>query len=219
MPHHRRPLPPLGDYLSRKRYLAQHLSNELHWVLYAATEWQIQSKLKLKITGYMTQAYAMDSTFLHARTLFEFFTKPTSRNYYGSDQFLGPNARRSSTRYKDWQSPLHAFLMHAQDRSRPRKLKSFQSPRKLKHLKNMPVDLANEILRLWMRFERDLGKQGKAGDTHALKLQTLARKIRETAIRRADSIAISVLSGNRRYNRNERIRQRTGLVRPVFRNV
>jgi len=68
-------------------YLRDHLANELHWLLRAANEWTVQHDLNLGIDGYHVQVYAMDSAFLHARTLFEFFTQPTGRNYYGVDQF------------------------------------------------------------------------------------------------------------------------------------
>jgi hypothetical protein len=57
----------------------------------------------------------MDSAALHARALFEFFAKRSTRNHLGLDLFgLQPIP---SQRYPgDWESPLHAYLMHTQDR-------------------------------------------------------------------------------------------------------
>jgi hypothetical protein len=133
-----------------KLYLEQHLNNELQWLLRAASEWHVQHELKLEIKGYSVQVYAMDSAFLHARTLFEFFTKPTGRNYYGSDVFQV--ATLSSALYTDdWVEILHAYLMHAQDRSSPRQLEGFDGST-TKDLNEMPVDFAKEVVRLWREF-------------------------------------------------------------------
>ncbi len=133
-----------------EEYLEEHLNNELQWLLRAATEWHIQDRLNLELDGYHIQVYAMDSTFLHARTLFEFFTNPTSNNYYGLNAFgLSP---LTSTLYStDWVSVLHGYLMHAQDRSNPRPVSSFDGTT-TKHLNQMPVDFAHEVVRLWKDF-------------------------------------------------------------------
>lgn len=133
-----------------KLYLEQHLNNELQWLLRAASEWHVQDELKLKIVGYGVQVYAMDSAFLHARTLFEFFTKPTGQNYYGSNAFHV--ATLSSPLYTgDWVEVLHAYLMHAQNRSNPRQLRSFGGST-TEDLNKMPVDFAKEVVRLWREF-------------------------------------------------------------------
>jgi len=172
--------PPLNG-LSKEEYITAHLFNELHWLLHAATEWSIQDLVRLNIVGYNVQNYAMDSAFLHARSLFEFFLGRTTDNYYGCDQFLStalvsPDYTNSAD---GWKGPLHSYLMHAQDRSRPRQLQSPDGP---KDLNQMPVYFANEILRLWKQFEAELDKSGKAEDK---KLEKLARDKRKEAIHNA----------------------------------
>ncbi|MGB6623329.1 MAG: hypothetical protein WBE43_00955, partial [Candidatus Acidiferrales bacterium] len=144
----------------KKDYLEKHLFVELQWVLYAATEWSIQNRLQLQKDGYMVQNYAMDSAFLHARTLFEFFVKQTNDNHYGVEEFLP--AKLTSKSYDDWEGPLHSFLMHAQDRSKPGPLTT--SSGQQKNLIQMPVEFANEILRLWQELEKQLGASSNQTD-------------------------------------------------------
>jgi len=146
--------PPMNN-AELKLYLEQHLANELHWLLRAATEWHVQEELQLQIDGYHVQVYAMDSAFLHARTLFEFFTKSTCNNYYGCNIYGGISLITStlySNRSDGWQNCLHAYMMHAQDRSSPSQLISFGSPLITKDLNKMPIDFAKEIVRLWREF-------------------------------------------------------------------
>ncbi|MGK2886165.1 MAG: hypothetical protein ACSLE8_15555 [Rhodococcus sp. (in: high G+C Gram-positive bacteria)] len=138
------------------KYLDEHLGSELKWLLRAATEWHVQKTLHLKIDGYNVQVYAMDSSFLRARTLFEFLTQKTTGNYYGADAFGVPLL--VSPLYKDeWRGALHGAVMHAQDRSKPGVVKSFDPSDPLKKLKEMPVDFGREIVRLWRDFAAALG--------------------------------------------------------------
>src|SRR5258707_8346556 len=108
--------PPL-DHKHKEEYIKLHLFNELRWLLGAATEWSLQDQLKLEKVGYNVQVYAMDSAFLHARALFEFFVQQPTKNHVSSSGFLG-TVLNSSSYENDWKRPLHTFLMHAQDRSR-----------------------------------------------------------------------------------------------------
>jgi hypothetical protein len=147
--------PPLtGQAL--EEYLKNHLNNELQWLLRAATEWYAQETVKLNIEGYHVEVYAMDSVFLHARTLFEFFTKTTSDNYYGYDIF-GISPTPSPLYNRDWGSTLHSYGMHAQDRSQPQQLMAFDGTT-TKDLNKMPLDFAKEIVRLWREFIVLLGQ-------------------------------------------------------------
>jgi hypothetical protein len=131
----------------KKDYLKRHLSNELEWLLRSAAEWHVQNTLRLGVPGYEIQVFAMDSAALHARTLFEFFTKGTTDNYYGLDAFdIGTIPSELYT--DDWEPILHSFLMHAQDRSDPKQLLSFDRTIH-KDLNQMAVDFAREIVRLW----------------------------------------------------------------------
>lgn len=175
--------PPL-DERGKREYIEKHLSNELHWLLRAATEWHIQDQLRLEIDGYHVQVYAMDSACLHARALFEFFVNRTTDNYYGYDQFLGGDPLESDS-YGNWKGPLHGFLMHAQDRSSPVPLKTLEGD---KDLNQMPVDFAREVLRLWEGFEARLSQSGNSDDQA---LKQLARSKRKEAIEGAERVANS----------------------------
>ncbi len=167
--------PRLNSYEAKKNYLEDHLFNELRWMLGAATEWSIQEQLNQGIVGYDVIVYAMDSTFLHARTLFEFFLNKTGKHYYGCDQFLQTGLK--SEKYEKWKEPLHRHLMHAQIRSKLERLESLSG--EMKDLNKMPVDFAHEVLTVWKEFEDALGKSSNAEDPQ---LQKLARNKRKEAI-------------------------------------
>lgn len=148
--------PPLAD---PDAYLEQHLSNELHWLLRAANEWTVQNDLKLGVDGYHVQVYAMDSAFLHARTLFEFLTGTrTKRNYFTVDQFGLTRPLKSGLYDNGWKSALHEYLMHAQARDDPQPL--IASDGTSKHLKFMAPDFAAEVIRLWGEFVKELRELG-----------------------------------------------------------
>ena len=55
----------------------------------AATEWHVQQTINPndKLKGQHVKLYAMDSAALHARTLFEFFTKPSTKNHLGMNLY------------------------------------------------------------------------------------------------------------------------------------
>jgi len=196
-------LPPLGD---REEYIERHLFNELRWMLAAATEWSIQKEqLALEISGYHMDVFAMDSTFLHARALFEFFLNPTKGNYYGRTEFTSANLASDSysNKVSGWSGPLHSHLMHAQDRSKGRKL---ETPDGAKDLNEMPVYFAREVLRLWEEFEDALLN---SGDQQDRRLGSLARKKRNEAINSARCVTNSKVA--------ERHAQEKGIqLKPVF---
>lgn len=173
------------NHKQKEDYIALHLFNDLRWLLGAATEWSIQDRLDLGKVGYDVQVYAMDSAFLHARALFEFFVK--QKNHHSSSEFLG-TVLNSSSYENDWKRPLHTFLMHAGDRSRPAPLNSSGVK---KDLNRMPVDFALEILKLWKEFEEGLGRSSETGDQE---LRELARQKRKEAIRGADCVLNSTVA-------------------------
>lgn len=167
-----------------KSCLTEHLANELHWVLRAASEWHVQDVLHLEIVGYEVQVFAMDSCFLHARSLFEFFTAKSTRNHYGYDTFgLSPF---KSTYSASWVDPLHAYLMHIRDRSSPQQLIGLDGTRK--HLNEMPVDFAREIVRLWRDFPTALSSHKNPA---VVALATDARIALRTAIDAAEKVQSS----------------------------
>jgi len=193
---------PRLDSRQMKEYIRLHLFNELRWLLGAATEWSIQEQLNLKEVGYDIQVYAMDSTYLHARALFEFFVGPTTRNRYGCDAYLGPGSVLSSSSYDNWSGPLHSFLLHAQDRSKPRPLDSSG----VKNLNEMPVDFAREILKLWAEFERMLAKSGVP---EIRELMKLAREKRQEAIKGAECVVHSAVA-------KQHAKEKGKMLKPVF---
>jgi hypothetical protein len=140
------------------------------------------------MVGYNVQVYAMDSAFLHARTLFEFFLGKTNDNYYGCATEFGVSTLQSDSYTASWKCPLHRHLMHAQTRSNPTGLNSAGVE---KDLNEMPVDFANEVLRLWKEFERQLAKSTKAGDQE---LHNLARDKRKEAIAGARCVVGSIVT-------------------------
>jgi len=166
-----------------EEYLKAHLDYELQWLLRAATEWYVQDRIKLEIEGYQLQVYAMDSAFLHGRTLFEFFTQRTTGNYYGCDAFGVPVL--VSSRYPgDWKAPLHSHAMHAQDRTSTNQLTSFDGASK-KGLNQMPVDFAMEIVILWREFAPALGR---STNQDIQNLEATATNLLTSAIENAKNI-------------------------------
>jgi hypothetical protein len=191
--------PPLDNQAKKTEYIEDHLFNELRWMLAAATEWSIQEQLGLGIDGYHGQVYAMDSAFLHARTLFEFFLNKTGKNYYGYDQFLKTGLK--SDKYGKWAMPLHRHVMHAQTRSQPEQLESLSG--EMKDLNKMPVDFACEVLRLWKEFEEGLGTNRIAKDRE---LQKLARDKRKEAIDGARCVVNSTVTKQRAGERGQQLK-------------
>lgn len=142
-----------------EHYLEEHLTKELAWLLRAATEWHAQHCMNLGIDGYSMQVYALDSTVLHAWTLFEFFTQNTSvgqnANYYNCTVYKVPLI--GSILYQfHWRRPIHSHMMHAQDRRPVTQLPTYDDHAQTKPLNEMPVDFAKEIVRLWRVFVKDL---------------------------------------------------------------
>lgn len=90
------------------------------------------------------------------------------------------------TRYlsNNWNSALHAYLMHAQDRTVARRLTSFDG-RTTKDIKKMPVDFAQEIVELWRNFAKQLGLSA-VPDIKGL--ETVALDILKTAIDQTENV-------------------------------
>jgi hypothetical protein len=178
--------PRLDSYEKKAAYIRNHLFDELRYMLPAATEWSIQHQLNLEISGCEVQVYAMDSTFLRARTLLEFFLNGTGDNYYGVDEFVSTPLQ--SPDYKGWKGPLHSHIMHAQDRSQPRKLRPADG---LRDLNEMPVYFAKEVLRLWEEFEKKLEE---SGDKEKQRLAQVAREKRIEALQAAECVMKSAVA-------------------------
>ena len=78
---------------------AGHLFDGLTYLLQAAQEWQCQRDLRLQLGGTQVQVYAMDSVFLRARSLFEFFMGKGRDNYCHARCLFGLADQLSCHRY------------------------------------------------------------------------------------------------------------------------
>jgi hypothetical protein len=121
-----------------KRYIKDHLYNDLRWLLCAATEWKAQSELgdthKVKQPCFHLQVYTMDCAFLHLRCLYEFFTEPPPPLQ---------KLQHKSSMYKKFKGPLNQRLFHPVDRTLA------------KEVKNEVTNLANDLLKLWVGLSRE----------------------------------------------------------------
>jgi hypothetical protein len=191
--------PALDSQDEKKKYIEKHLFDELRYMLAAATEWSIQHQLNLEIPGYEVQVYAMDSAFLRARVLFEFFVGKKESNHYCSHRQFGIELHSkyytNDWSANDWSVPLHRNLMHAQDRSRPGKLNSPDGP---KHLNEMPVYFAKEVLKLDASADREKRELGQ-----------ITRDRRMEAIRAAECVINSEVAQYHAKSRGQ-------TLRPVF---
>ncbi|WP_433683374.1 hypothetical protein [Nocardia sp. CA-119907] len=157
-----------------------HLFDGLSYLLQAAQEWQLQTDLQLEVVGYPAPVYAMDSVFLRARSLFEFFLG-TGRNYCHAECLFGLNSQLSCAKYANpssitnfsWKDVLHVGSIHLKDRDNPVQLVGYDGT--LKDLNQMPVDFAKGILDVWGDFETQLQAQGY---TH---LHSMAEACRDKA--------------------------------------
>lgn len=172
-------------------YLKNHIGNDLKWLFRAATEWYLQEQLQLPIEGYHPLVYSMDSTFLHARALFEFLTedntKKEDRFYYSVIDFGLIEPITSDLYKKSWRGPVHSHAgIHMQDRNKNKQLETRTGS--YKDLNKMPLDFALEICRLWERFIE------KLEDTD---LRGTAEILLRVALTEADKVRRSIVENQR----------------------
>ena len=135
------------------------LFNELRWLLCAATEWDAHDRLigeppqipQIQEPCSHLKVYTMDSSFLHARSLYEFFTatertvlrnkKNGLRRLTWYDYSRNPTVRQTSTKYDQFRQPLHGRLMHLD-----------QNRSGYNEVKKEVVNFAADILDLWNGF-------------------------------------------------------------------
>lgn len=153
---------------------AGHLFDGLAYLLRAAQEWQMQEELNLVADGYLANVYAMDSVFLRARLLFEFFTGQGENYCHARCLFGLPAQLAGPPNFRQWKNELHIGAMHLQDRSTGGQLTEYGGTG-LKDLNQMPVDIARGVLDVWHGFEAQLVA------THQTALLNKAEKCREQA--------------------------------------
>ena len=129
----------------KQDYVADTLYHELRCLLGATTVWQI---FKSQAAGFDVTV-AMDSAFVHARNLYNFFTEPKGGNDISVTAF-GPSAPYPSTIYDTWREALHRQVLHvSKGRTSPTNLKDGA------HLNEQVEVFARDILSLWCTFESD----------------------------------------------------------------
>ena len=127
--------------------IEKDLFNELRWLLCAATEWDAYKKLvetgKIDEPCHHLQVYTMDSVFLHARSLYEFFTATNIRQQRITWRDYGRDTGQTSEIYNGLMEPLHGRVMHL-DKGRANH----------KEVKGEVLTIAKDILQLWLNFSR-----------------------------------------------------------------
>lgn len=131
--------------LEKKEYIRKHLSHELRSLLGAATVWQ---RLKVENQGFDV-CVAMDSAFVHCRSLFNFFCKKNKKKKqsgrdYSVTEFKVDSPYLSNI-FDQWIGELNWSVMHLHNgRTNTSSKNSIQDQVEI---------FALEILRLWKLFE------------------------------------------------------------------
>ena len=122
---------------------------ELKYLLCAATEWEAQRILvgeppTIKEPCAHVKVYTMDSAFVHARCLYEFFTSTKPPGDKVNWQNFGQNAGQSSAKYDTYRDALHLRSIHLG------KNRASQD-----EIKNEVVNFATDVLDLWDFFSKN----------------------------------------------------------------
>lgn len=137
--------PALSTTSGRSSYVADDLYHELRCLLGAATVWRA---LRAEQAGFSV-IVAMDSAFVHARNLYNFFTLPEGGHDVSVTAF-GPASPYSSATCDAWMEPLNRHVLHmSRGRLNPTNVQSGG------HLTKQIETFAHDILRLWRLFEAD----------------------------------------------------------------
>ena len=123
----------------KSSFIRKELCHELRCLLGAATVWKAFSDAK---AGFDV-VVAMDSAFVHARCLFNFFTHKKG-GYDVSVTEFGPRVPYKSLVYEKWCEPLNRHVLHiSKGRATPNNVNSSG------HLNKQVKAFSDEILRLW----------------------------------------------------------------------
>lgn len=143
------------DIDDKKKFIKNELYHELRCLLGATTVW----KAFVNAEKGFDVVVALDSVLIHARVLFEFFdSRGEHKSTLRVDEFGATDF--ASQIYNQWKASINNHLMHLD----ARRLKPSNVKKKKGHLNEQPEVFANEILRLWTRFENDPG----AADFHQI---------------------------------------------------
>ena len=157
-------------------FIKDHLYNELLWLLCSAVSWhKVKTQGTKKFPPHFI-LYTRDSAFLHARSLYEFFTYTKERKDKGKYLVIwkdfGLEQRLESELYGTWMVPLHHHVMHLENREESNNVVDGI------HLKDMPLKFAKDIVQLWIEFSKKVEPELK---------KTLDKKLEE-AIKESEKI-------------------------------
>jgi hypothetical protein len=128
----------------KRDFITKDLYYELRCLLGAATLWQA---FKTQHRGFDV-VVAMDSAFVHTRCLYKFFTQQQSSHDISIVEF-GAAAYQSNL-FDTWEKPLNRHVLHiSKGRLNPTNTDSTT------HLNEHVEDFANDIYKLWVKFEND----------------------------------------------------------------
>lgn len=128
-----------------REFIKDDLYHELRCLLGATTVWRAFRKHE---RGFDV-VIAMDSSFVHARCLLEFFTRQKGGNDVSVTE-LGPASPYTSPLYNQWCEPLNRHVLHiSPGRTTPSNIQNGT------HLNELPEELAREVLGLWKKLEDD----------------------------------------------------------------
>jgi hypothetical protein len=161
--------------------IEKDLYNELRWLLSASTQWYAHDQLigeppqvpLIKEPCHDLKVYTMDSAFLHARSLYEFFTATKTRPDRLTWRDYSQTSPQTSAKYEQFRTPLHGRLMHLnKDRS------------EYDGIKSEVVEIAKDVLILWDAFSAAL-----AADPNLRPYADLLGRYREVARAEAAHVA------------------------------
>ena len=128
----------------KRDFITQDLYYELRCLLGAATLWQA---FKTQHRGFDV-VVAMDSAFVHARCLYKFFTQSQSSHDISITEFR--TSAYQSSLFDTWEKPLNRHVLHiSKGRLNPTNTDGTT------HLNEHVEDFANDIYKLWVKFEND----------------------------------------------------------------
>jgi hypothetical protein len=149
------------------RLIEEDLYHEVRFLLVGAANWVAADAANRQVAGSPAETslpahlivMSMDSAFLHARNLYEFFTTPRNvaqRRLGDRATWLTFNAAapQRSTLYNQWRPVLHERLVHLSI-TRPNPVSASGAPLGATALNGEVLNFAQDVLNLWRAFEAD----------------------------------------------------------------
>jgi len=161
----------------KRDFITQDLYYELRCLIGATTLWEA---FKAQRKGFDV-VVAMDSAFVHIRCLYKFFTQQQSSHDISITEF-GTGAYQS-TLFSNWEEALNRHVLHiSKGRASPTNTDGTT------HLNEHVKDFANDIYKLWLKFESD-----PLASTFAAELSEARTKALQDAVNDASKHNVSPL--------------------------